>query len=109
MTRKEAKEVLGDVRAYLACRAILENEILAGHTFTDICNAIKTLEQEPFINKDCVSKGACHEDKIRVLDKITTEMEQLTVTVDTNHNQYVSKNDVINIINKYMTERNDKE
>ena len=49
MTREEAKEVLGDVRAYLACRAILENEILAGHTFTDICNAIKTLEQEPKI------------------------------------------------------------
>lgn len=71
--------------------------------------AIKALEQEPFINKDCVSKSACHEDKIRVLDKITTEMEQLTVAVDTNRNQYVSKNDVINIINKYMTERNDKE
>lgn len=70
---------------------------------------IKLLDQEPFINKDCVSKSACHEDKIRVLDKITTEMEQLTVAVDTNCNQYVSKNDVINIINKYKTERNDKE
>lgn len=76
MTREEAKEVLGDVRAYLACRAILENEILAGHTFTDICNAIKTLEQEPFINKDCVSEGVCHEDKVKVLDKISAEIER---------------------------------
>lgn len=76
MTRKEAKEVLGDVRAYLACRAILENEILAGHTFTDICNAIKTLEQEPFINKPCISKGVCHEDKNKVLDKISAEIER---------------------------------
>lgn len=76
MTREEAKEVLGDVRAYLACRAILENEILASHTFTDICNAIKTLEQEPFINKPCVSKGACHEDKIKALDKISAEIER---------------------------------
>lgn len=76
MTREEAKEVLGDVRAYLACRAILENEILAGHTFTDICNAIKTLEQEPFINKPCISKGVCHEDKNKVLNKISAEIER---------------------------------
>ena len=76
MTREEAKEVLGDVRAYLACRAILENEILAGHTFTDICNAIKTLEQEPFINKPCISKGVCHEDKNKILDKISAEIER---------------------------------
>ena len=48
MTREEATNVLGDVRAYLASRASLENEILAGHTFTDICNAIKTLEQEGY-------------------------------------------------------------
>lgn len=75
MTTEEAKEVLGDVRAYLACRAILENEILAGHTFTDICNAIKILEQEPFINKPCISKGVCHEDKNKVLDKISAEIE----------------------------------
>lgn len=69
----------------------------------------ESLEQEPFINKPCISSDACHEDKIKVLDKITTEIEQLTVAVDANRNQYVSKNDVINIINKYMTERNDKE
>ena len=46
MTREEAREVLGDVRAYLASRGSLENEMLAGHTFTDICNAIKALEHE---------------------------------------------------------------
>lgn len=47
MTRAEAKEVLGDVRAYLASRASLENEMIAGHTFIDVCNAIKALKQEP--------------------------------------------------------------
>ena len=50
MTREEAKEVLGDVSAYLASRASLENEMLAGHTFTDICNAIKALEQPRWIS-----------------------------------------------------------
>lgn len=52
MTIEEAREVLGDVRAYLASRASLENEMLAGHTFTDICNAIKTLEIELLTDKE---------------------------------------------------------
>lgn len=52
MTDEEAREVLGDVRAYLASRASLENEMLAGHTFTDICNAIKTLEIELLTDKE---------------------------------------------------------
>ena len=47
MTKEESTNVLGDVRAYLSSRATLENEIFAGHTFIDICNAIKTVEQEP--------------------------------------------------------------
>ena len=43
----------------------------------DACKgAIDLLEQEPFINKPCVSKGACHEDKIEVLDKISAEIEK---------------------------------
>jgi len=55
MTNEEAREVLGDVSAYLASRASLENEMLAGHTFTDICNAIKTLKQQPC--EDCISRS----------------------------------------------------
>lgn len=101
MTREEAKEVLGDVRAYLACRAILENEILAGHTFTDICNAIKTLEQEPFINKPCISKGVCHEDKVKALDKIRNEVKALTDGAEPEH---VWNVDVLAIIDKYKAE-----
>lgn len=44
-----------------------------------MANIIKNgipLEQEPFINKPCVSEGACREDKIQVLDKIRTELIQ---------------------------------
>lgn len=109
MTREEAKEVLGDVRAYLACRAILENEILAGHTFTDICNAIKTLEQEPFINKDCVSKGACNEDKIKVLDKISAEIErEENWLMCAGYNAY-NVDIAFNSIKKVLKESRDKE
>ena len=36
--------------------------------------AIKALEQEPFINKPCVSSGVCEHDKNEVLDKIKAEI-----------------------------------
>ena len=36
--------------------------------------AIKALEQEPFINKPCVSSGVCEYDKNKVLDKIRAEL-----------------------------------
>ena len=67
MTPQEAREVLGDVRAYLASRASLENETLAGHTFTDICNAIKALEQPSvtdFADK-CKECGKILNDKLQ--------------------------------------------
>lgn len=49
MTNEEARRILGDVSAYLASKAILENETLAGHTFIDICKAIKALKQPRWI------------------------------------------------------------
>lgn len=39
--------------------------------------AIKALEQQPFINKPCISEGICHEDKMNVLNKIRAEIEQI--------------------------------
>ena len=38
--------------------------------------AIKALEQEPFLNKPCVSEKICEHDKNVVLDKIRTEIDQ---------------------------------
>ena len=52
-----------------------------GHTDTSyewaetVRMAIKALEQEPFMNKPCVSNQVCHEDKVKVLDKIRAEIE----------------------------------
>jgi len=36
--------------------------------------AIKALEQEPFMNKACVAHQVCHEDKVKMLDKIKDEI-----------------------------------
>ena len=37
--------------------------------------AIEALEQEPFMNKPCVSNEVCEHDKMQVLDKIRAEIE----------------------------------
>ena len=73
-----------------------------------ICTNLKALEpKEPFINKPCVSEQACHEDKMKVLEKIRAEIEQITDTMGVRYNQYVSKIDVLQIIDKYMAESED--
>ena len=33
-------------------------------------------EEEPFINKPCISTGVCHEDKVKVLEQIRSEIER---------------------------------
>ena len=37
----------------------------------------KPLEQEPFINKPCISSGVCEHDKNVVLDKLRAEINTL--------------------------------
>ena len=39
--------------------------------------AIKALQQEPFINKPCVSSGVCEHDKNNVLEEIREEIKEL--------------------------------
>ena len=43
------------------------------------------------------------------LDKIRAEIEQITDTMGVSYNQYVSKIDVLQIIDKYKAESEDKE
>ena len=38
----------------------------------------KPIEQDPFINKSCVSSGVCEHDKQKVLDKIRAEIKALS-------------------------------
>lgn len=82
---------------------------------TDTCKsreshkmAVKALEQQ-----SCIS-----EDKIQVLDKISTEIEQLPTKTITNWNgccpdidypeiEYVDKNILLSIIDKYKSESED--
>lgn len=73
MTREEAIEFLTKISYVLGTISV---EYLSEKDGEKMREAIKVLEQEPFINKPCVSKGACHEDKIEVIDKIRAEIEK---------------------------------
>ena len=64
------------------------------HTWQEYCNRVHRLEkrvtileQEPFINKPCISQGVCREAK--VLDKIKAEIEkQEKWLLQAGYNQY---------------------
>ena len=71
--------------------------------FNEILNlAIKALEQEPFINKPCVSSGVCEHDKKVVIDKLYAEIVELQRAM-----LYASKvefKDIYKILDKYKAE-----
>jgi hypothetical protein len=68
--------------------------------------AIKALEQQPFINKSCISEGVCREDKIKVLDKIRAEIYQLHCHPKLD---FIKNDEVVDmalyIIDKYMGDK----
>ena len=80
MTREEAIRRLEDLQ-----RLYLGNERFTADVEA-IGIVIKALEQED------------------VLDKIKAEIEQITDTMGVSYNQYVSKIDVLQIIDKYKAE-----
>ena len=101
MTDEKAREVLGDVRVYLASRSSLENEMFAGHTFTDICNAIQVLEQGDVLDKiraEINSYGS-----IWVEYKITGHTDRDIENIVENVLKQAKKQ-VLDIIDKYKTE-----
>lgn len=82
----------------------------------------KTLEQEPFINKPCVSGGVCEHDKNKVLDKLRAEIAEygsiwvqyeITGRRDKDIEQLVrgvlsqAKEQVLEVIDKYKAEMED--
>ena len=77
MTTEKAIEILSDVGDINRCCA---------EDAEALDMAIKALEQED------------------VLDKIRAEVEQITDTMGVSYNQYVSKIDVLQIIDKYKAE-----
>ena len=69
----------------------------------------KPLEQEPFINKPCVSSGVCEHDKQKILDKIRAEIESLSNANPSywHSGDMVEREEVFEIIDKYKAETED--
>jgi len=72
---------------------------------------IKALEQKPFINKPCIANKICHEDKVKVLDKIRAEIEQTAKDYDKfdDYRRVRGLWIALDIIDKYKAESEDKE
>lgn len=66
--------------------------------------AIKALEQEPFMNKACVSNKVCEHDKKAILDKISAriELEKLGYPQSVGYYKAIMK--CLQIIDKYKKE-----
>jgi hypothetical protein len=63
-------------------------------------------QKEPFINKPCVSEQACREDKMKVLEKIKAEMQDIMIVSQDEERIY---QEIKAIIDKYMAESEDEE
>lgn len=63
--------------------------------------------EESFINKPCISEGVCHEDKVKVLDKIRAEIDGIEINGQVDeHTSFIRtgehvKQMALDIIDKY--------
>ena len=88
-------------------------------TFIKVYELLDELEQEPFMNKPCISSKVCEHDKEVVLDKIRAEIKEKFEGCDicewledydyeeNNISEYQSVGDIediLQIIDKYKTE-----
>lgn len=89
------------------CKHELRDEHCLGCTF-DWKNADGNTHwepREPFINKPCISEGVCHEDKMKVLEKIKAEMQDIMIVSQDEERIYQQ---IKAIIDKYMAESEEK-
>ena len=94
MTREKAIEEL----------SILLNKYQDGYFGDALDMAIEALEQEPFINKPCVSEKVCEHDKNVVIDKIRAEIEEYQKDAFYYNEVMISRKMVLAIIDKYKAE-----
>lgn len=65
---------------------------------------LEMFEQEPFMSKPCVTHQVCHEDKVKVLDKIRADVINIA-----DGKQSIKVRSVLRIVDKYKAEREDGE
>lgn len=73
ITAEEAIKIIKSLEFY---DRLFDNTCEQSKTKIALLMAIESLEQQPFINKPCISEGICREDKIQVLDKMRAEIKK---------------------------------
>ena len=106
MTREQRLELLKQIEKDIHVCS-LESTLLDDAKSCAIHSVIEELEQEPFINKPCVSSEVCEHDKQKVLDKIRAEIEQLPPWDKAGiFSPVFMKRMVLDILDKYKAEDN---
>lgn len=111
MTREEMwkvfeKQLIRETRTPITVSYDVSEKMTKSAIERTVAKWKERLEQEPFINKSCVSSGVCEHDKNEVLDKIRAEI------LEEHENAYAREdNDVayglsvaLDIIDKYKAE-----
>lgn len=76
MTREELKVHCLKQVEHCEMWAKHNGEEPSGKVYEEHKLILELLEQEPFINKSCVSSGVCEYDKLKALNEIRTEIEE---------------------------------
>lgn len=100
MTEEAAKEFLINISYKLGNMSV---EYLTEKDGEKMREAIKALEQEPFINKPCISSGVCKHDKNEALNRIRAEIMKLQLykMFEGEDTFYIERDDALAIIDKY--------
>lgn len=107
MTREEKQKAIDALKTSAPIMAVTQEEF---KDYIQTLNKIMDwLEQEPFINKPCVSSGVCEHDKNKALDKIRADINTMPCAITSMKEVYVNRDKVINILDKYKAEVRDKE
>ena len=105
MTREEKQKAIDALKISVPINALTQEEF---NDYIQTLNKIMDwLEQEPFINKPCVSQKTCEHDKNIVLDKIRAEIEQRPYGIANDsviQGMKYERADILEIIDKYKAE-----
>ncbi len=109
MTREEAEKYAENMTYREAIYNLMQAKSVPYRkaTFIKVNELLDELEQEPFMNKPCISSKACEHDKEVVLDKIRTEIGNINlneVAAKYEDRFYGFQQEVIKILDKYKAE-----
>ncbi len=113
MTREEAEKYAENMTYREAIYNLMQAKSVPYRkaTFIKVNELLNELEQEPFMNKACVSNKVCEHDKEVVLDKIRAEIDKTRkMYFDMNDIDWVNGCDyALSVIDKYKVESEGEE